>query len=138
MESWGAYLVTYLIGVATGAGANYFANKYTDRRHDKEEIKKEAENFTKVKNQMPELIAEMKQDFTNEENSSIREFVLLPSNKVIFNSDQPRFSYFETEHPNLQGKIAVLENYGYIRDVTVGNAPIYRMTEEFWELVLKS
>lgn len=138
MEPWGTHLVTFLVGVITGAGANYFATKYTDKRHDKEETKKEVENFNKVKNQMPELIAEMKQDFTNEKNLSIREFVLLPSDKVIFNSDQPRFSYFETEHQNLKGKIAILENYGYIIDVTPGNAPIYRMTEEFFDLVLKS
>jgi hypothetical protein len=138
MESWGAYFITFLIGVATGAAGNYFASKYTDRRRDSEDTKKAKDTFKKVKNQMPELISEMKEDFSKNENSSIRELVVLPSNKVMFNSQQPRFIYFEDQHQNLKGKIAILENHGYILDVTVSNAPIYRITEEFWDMVLNS
>lgn len=138
METWGAHLVTFLVGVTTGAGASYFATKYTDQRRDKVKAKRTKEAFTKVKSQMPELVAEMKADFTQHEQSSIREFVILPSNKVLFNSQQLRFSYFEDKHLNLKGKIAVLENHGYVIDVTVSNAPIYRITEAFWELVLES
>lgn len=138
MESWASYFVTFLIGAATGAAGNYFASKYTDRRRDTENTKKAKDTFKKVKDQMPELISEMKADFTRHENSSIREFVILPSNKVIFNSQQPRFFYFETQHQNLKGKIAVLENHGYIIDVTVSNAPIYRITEKFLDFVLNA
>jgi len=138
MESWGAFLVTFLIGVATGAAGNYFASKYTDRRRDSEKGKKAKHTFMNVKKQMPDLISEMKTDFTKNENSSIREFVVLPNNKVLFNSQQPRFIYFESQHENLLGKITILENHGYIRDVTVSNAPIYRITEEFWNLIINS
>jgi len=138
MESWGTHFIAFLVGVATGAAGNYFASKYTDRRRDSEKAKKAKDTFRKVKDQMPDLIAEMKVDFTKHENSSIREFVVLPSDKVLFNSQQQRFLYFENQHQNLKGKIAVLENQGYVIDVTVSNAPIYRITEEFWDLVLKS
>lgn len=41
MESWGAYFLTFLLGVATGAAGNYLALKYTDRRRDSEGSKKE-------------------------------------------------------------------------------------------------
>jgi hypothetical protein len=120
-----------VIGVATGAAGNYFASKYTDRRRDSEKGTKAKHSFMNVKRQMPDLVSEMKMDFTKKGNSSIREFVVLPNSRVLFNSQQPRFAYFESDHENLLGKIAILENHGYIRDVTVSNAPIFRITEEF-------
>jgi hypothetical protein len=138
MESWDAFLVTFLIGVATGAAGNYFASKYTDRRRDSEKDTKAKHTFMNVKQQMPDLISEMKMDFTKKENSSIREFVVLPNKRTPFNSQQPRFAYFESDHENLLGKITILENHGYIRDVTVSNAPIFRITEEFRELIINS
>lgn len=138
MESWGEYFITFLIGVATGAAGNYFASKYTDRRRDSDNTKNAKDTFKKVKNQMPELISEMKEDFSKNENSSIREFFVIPSDKVMLNSNQPRFIYYENQHQNLKGKIAILENYKYVIDVTISNAPIYRITEEFWDLVLNS
>jgi hypothetical protein len=85
-----------------------------------------------------QLIAEMKTDFTKSENSTIREFVILPYDRVISNDQQPRFYYFEHQHENLRGKISILENHGYVRDVTVSNTPIYRITEDFWNLILDS
>lgn len=138
MASWGAFLITFLIGVATGAAGNYFASKYTDRRRDSEKAKKAIDSFKRIKNQMPELIAEMKTDFTKSENSTIREFVILPYDRVISNDQQPRFYYCEHQHENLRGKISILENHGYVRDVTVSNTPIYRITEDFWNLILDS
>lgn len=110
MESWATHFITFLIGVATGAAGDYFAAKYTDRRRDKENKNKTIENFNKAKDRMPDLIKEMKQDFSSHKDDSIREFVILPSKKVIFNSEQPRFCYFEDEHQNLKGEISILEN----------------------------
>jgi len=138
MESWGVPLVTFVIGVATGAAGKYLADKFTDQRRDKAKSRETKKEFYNVQSQMPELLAEMKEDFTKHENDSIREFVILPSDKVLFNSAQPRFIYYENQHQNLKGKVDVLENHGYIIDVTVSNAPIYRITEEFWNLVLRA
>lgn len=138
MESWGAYFLTFLLGVAIGAAGNYLAFKYTDRRRDSEESKKEKNTFKKIIGQMPELIAEMKADFSRKENSFVREFFVLPHDKIPCNSQEPRFSYYENEHQDLKGKIAILENRGYIIDVSISDTPIYRLTEEFWDLVLNS
>jgi len=138
MESWGTHFITFLIGVAMGAAGNYLAAKCTDKRHDKEDANKLVKSFNRAKDQMPGLIKEMKEDFLKHEKSSIREFAIVPNKRVIFNSQQPRFIYYEDEHQNLKGKISVLENLGFIVDVTVSNAPIFRITEEFWTLVLKS
>jgi hypothetical protein len=138
MESWATYFITFLIGAATGAVGNYFASKYTDRRRNKDDANKRVKSFNNAKNQMLDLIKEMKEDFSSHKNDAIRELVILPNKRVIFNGDQPRFSYFEDEHQNLKGKISVLENLGFVVDVTVSNAPIFRIKEELWDLVLKS
>jgi hypothetical protein len=138
MESWGTHFLTFLLGAAIGAAGNYLALKYTDRRRDSEESKKEKNTFKKIIGQMPELIAEMKADFSRKENSFVREFFVLPHDKIPCNSEKPRFSYYENEHQNLKNKIEILENRGYIIDVSSSTTPIYRLTEEFWDLVLHS
>ena len=138
MESWGTYILTFLLGAATGAAGNYLALKYTDRRRDSEESKKENNTFKKIIVQMPELIAEMKADFSKKENSFVREFFILPHDKIPCNSQEPRFAYYENQHQDLKGKMSILENRGYIIDVSISDTPIYRLTEEFWDLVLNS
>ena len=138
MEPWAIPLVSFVVGVATGAAGKYLADKFTDQRRDEAKNKKAKQEFNKIRSQMPELIAEMKADFNRHENDSTREFVILPSDKVTFNSTQSRFIYYENQHQNLKGQIDVLENHGYIIDVTFSNAPIYRITEEFWRRVLRA
>ena len=56
---------------------------------------------------------------------------------VLGGTEKPRFVYYEEDHENLRGKIDILENHGYLTDVTTGNVPIYRMSEDFVQLVLK-
>lgn len=87
---------------------------------------------------MPEFIAEMRADFSNPDWSTVRELIVLPSSGVTFSSNQKRFRYHENEHDDLLGKIAVLQNHGYIFDITEGNVPIYRITEEFLTAVKTS
>lgn len=84
---------------------------------------------------MPELIEEMLEDVESDDTNLIREFVILPNEHVTFNSAKPRFAYFEDQHPNLLNKIDILEENGFIYDVTTGNARIYRMSEEFHSML---
>jgi len=136
MEVWGSYFLTFLLGTATGSAGSYFASKYTDKRREKETTRKALTTLKNVQKIMPNLIQEMKEDFNNPELISVREFVVLPNDRVTFNSGgQRRFVYFEDKHEDLRGKISILENHYFIQDVTPGNAPIYRISEEFWELV---
>lgn len=86
---------------------------------------------------MPELILEFKEDLS-EGNQEVRHFFLIPNEKVVFNAREHCFVYYEDRHVNLRGKVAILENHGYVVDVTTGNAPKYRMTEEFVDLLLIS
>lgn len=93
--------------------------------------------FLKVKASMPELIAEMKEDLTKEGNEFIREF-FINSTSWTLNVIDPHFVYYFEDHENLQGKIHILENYGFVIDVTHGKTKKYRMTEEFVVLLLAS
>ena len=138
MEAWGSNLISFLVGTATGAAGSYFATKYTDKRREKEGDKQLQNAFQKIKRIMPDLIKEMKVDFNNPGSISVREFAILPNKRVCFNSRQPRFIYYEEQHNDLKGKSAILENHNFVYDVTPGNTPIYRITEEFWELVKKT
>ncbi len=94
-----------------------------------------AEAFRKVASRMPDLIAEMKEDLAKKGNEFIREFFII-SKRWSLNAGSPSFVYSFEDHENLQGKVHVLENYGFVYDVTPGNAKKYRMTEEFVELVV--
>ena len=89
--------------------------------------------FLEAERLMPELIAEMREDVRGDNSELIRELVILPSRNVTLNSNKPRFFYVEKEHENLRLKIDWLEEMGVLVDVTVGNAPIYRMVPEFAE-----
>ena len=85
---------------------------------------------------MPRLLAEMKSDFKKEGMDLVREFAILSNRAVCFSSEKKRFIYYEEDHPDLQNKVDLLEQYGFIKDVTPGNTPIYRMNEEFVEWLL--
>lgn len=86
---------------------------------------------------MPELFTEMMQDLKTEGCETIREFFIIPNRKASVNSSQERFRYYESEHKNLKGKIDVLENLEFVSDATVGNALIYRMSENFVQKLRK-
>ena len=51
-------------------------------------------------------------------------------------STKSRLSYLEEDYEDLQNKLDILEDYGFITDVRVGNTPIYRMTPEFVQFLL--
>jgi hypothetical protein len=139
--SWADLLthsIAFLSGALTGAAGKYLADKYTDQRHRQEEQAAVDRRWAKIQAAMPALIQEMKGDLTRQ--PLVREFVVLPNERISFGvgQSQPRFRYFEDEHPNLRGQLAILEAAGYIRDVTPVNAPIYRMSEDFVDQVTRN
>lgn len=126
----------FVAGVVTGATGSYLGNRLTDRRREQKESATAKRDFKSVRDQMPELIAEMKTDLAVESQRFVREFFVLPNRKVCLGgSEKPRLIYYVEDHGDLHGKLSILENHGYIIDVTPKNTPIYRMTEEFVALV---
>ncbi len=77
-----------------------------------------------------DLLEEMRRDIEADATGLVREFALLPSTGVHFNSGKSRFVYYETEIPLLREKVDLLEEAGLVEDVTPGNTPIYRMTQD--------
>lgn len=134
-----SHLITFLLGVFTGAAGKYLADKYTDKRRHKEKETKVQKKFINLAQQMPELITEMKDDLSKPEYMVIREFFILPSDKAIFNSGgESCLFYYEEQHENLMHKVKLLENHGFIYDVTHTNAPKYRMVDEFVDYVINA
>ncbi len=129
-------IIGFLIGAATGAAGTYFGHKYTDRRRKQEAAADAKKQFLAVKAQMPELIAEMKEDLQDESGRHVREFFVLESKRQNLGAcPRRRFVYYAEDHGDLHGKLSILENRGYLCDVTPGDTPVFRMTEEFVELV---
>lgn len=86
---------------------------------------------------MPELIAEMKQDLSNPEHSSLREFFIV-SKRVELDRSPKRLCYFLEDHPELQAKVSRLETEGYVVNIAQGETTVYRIAEVFADLVLNS
>ena len=83
---------------------------------------------------MPALIAEMRGDVLSDATGTKREF--FPYNSgAIFAPGADKFFYDPETHPDLESKLVVLENHGYIIDVAVSDTARYRMTEEFVALL---
>jgi hypothetical protein len=101
----GSHSLAFLLGAATGAAGQYLADKYTDQRRRQEARSAVDTRWSKIQTAMPALIQEMKKDLS--ENSLVREFIVLPNNRVPFGVGklQPRFRYYEDEHPNLRGQL---------------------------------
>lgn len=94
-------------------------------------------NFQNSLSLMPELLMDIAQALKDEKTKLIREFFVLPNRRVMFGgSSKPRLIYFEEDYENLRNKLDILEDYGFIIDVRVGRAPIYKMTSEFIRLLL--
>lgn len=137
MFDWLSLVTGFLVGAATGATGSYLATRFTDQRRDREARRAARERFERTCSKVPELIAEMRSDLTQPDNASVREFVVLRDSRTGFNSSRRRFRYHEDEHSDLLGQITVLENEGYVEDVTVGQTPIYRFSEGFVETLLR-
>ena len=90
--------------------------------------------FDKVKSTMPDLLSEMESDLRSEGHEFTRQFFLL-SKRWVLPYRTPHFRYYE-EHDDLGGKLQILESHGFVTDMTTGRAKMYRMTEEFVELLL--
>lgn len=91
-------------------------------------------DFAKVKKLMPDLLAAMKKDL--EESPLFRELILKKKGWIYNSGGKPYIAYTFEEHEDLEEKIHILENCGFVRDVTFNNTARYRLTEEFADLLM--
>jgi hypothetical protein len=123
-------LVGFVVGTFTGAAGRYFGEKYTDQRRSKEFAASIDRKWAELEKRFPNVIAEMKEDVKKPEFSSVRKF-FVKSSRTIVNLSENSFEYHTDVHSELTAAIAHLEELGYIVDITPGNCPMYRMTEQF-------
>ena len=120
-------------GALIGAAGGYYASLFTDRRRGQEAEQQSRREFVATMAKLPDFIAELKAGLA--ENPAVREFFILPKGTCLGGSDVPRLIFEITDENHYANKMQILENMGYIMDVTPKNTPMYRMTEEFVELV---
>lgn len=128
--------VGFLTGAFTGAAGNYLADKYTDARREKEEEKKLKRLWREIKSRFPAVIDELERDLKSEGGSGIREFFVKTSSTMIGFVDQPRFELHTDKLADVRPAVQFLLDEGLIKDITPGNAPMYRMSEKLVDLIL--
>jgi hypothetical protein len=84
--------------------------------------------FAKIELLMPELLEEMRKDIRNF--PTTREFVVLKRGWV-YNRDGLYLVYYLDEHDDLEGKLRVLANLGFIIEITYNNIRRYQFQEVF-------
>lgn len=82
--------------------------------------------FVRLERLIPELLAEMRKDLTT--NPFRRQFVLLERGWMYWASGT-EFAYYFEDHPDLEGKVRMLENSGLVRDITTKNVKRYLISE---------
>jgi hypothetical protein len=127
-----------MLGILIGAGGQYLADKYTDRRRESESRSASKKSFKRLAALMPSFLAELQDDLKNPDAAAVREFFVLPTPGVMLGgSNKHRFRYNESEHQSLKEHIDLLRDAGFVADLTTPrSAPIFRMTEDFVDLVL--
>ena len=121
--------VGFLVGTATGAAGNYFADKYTDARREKKSAQEKCRQWRDIETRFPDIVAEMRADFSSPEGQGVRAFFVKESNTLIAFTSEPCFEYHTDKHPNLRAAVLLLAHQGFISDMTPGNTPMYRVHE---------
>ncbi len=83
----------------------------------------------------PRLLVEMKADVSGPGTELVREFIAPESRGIGFNLAKSRFRYNGDEHNDLELKVDLLEQHGFVEVVKPGHVPVYRMTDEFVRLL---
>ena len=120
-------VISLLIGILIGEPLKHFFKRLfakMDSAKNQESISK------KLKNIMPDLLAEMKKDLLS--NPLNREFVIMSKN-WIYNGNT--VAYFFEDHTDLKDKMNILENHMLLTNITYNNVERYKMSEDFIEML---
>jgi hypothetical protein len=127
-----------------GQVQEYFRSKFIDEKTNIQsppillEGTEQLSRLEKAYKLMPNLLQEMKNDLLSDKTGLVREFRVLRDEHIMFHSTKHRFVYYENQHEDLLNKIGLLEEFGFIIDITTGNLPIYRMVNEFIDLLIST
>ena len=82
----------------------------------------------RLKKLMPELLNEMRNDLSGSPLS--REIVLMNKSWAFWGKGDELFYYYD-QHPDLDNKFRILNNFGLVYDITSGYTKKYVIMEEF-------
>jgi hypothetical protein len=94
----------------------------------------ERTDFAEIERLMPELLAEMKEDYAQQ--PLLRELIVLDTEGNVYNGSGV-FVYYRSKHPDLDAKLAILENHELIKEITYNNTDRYRVMEKFARYLTK-
>ena len=83
--------------------------------------------MVKLEKIMPDLLDEMRRDLT--EYPLRRELVLLKKSWVYMGKGNELVYYYD-DHPELDNKFIILENYGLVDEITYNNVKRFVLSEE--------
>lgn len=126
-----SHLVTFLSGAAVGAAGTYMADRLTDQRRKQEAASEAKARFVALERQMPNLFSEFRQDLADKPELAIREFVVLPNERITFNHEHPRFVYYKSKHEAISNFVAMLVEAEFVEVVRSTPTSIYRLREPF-------
>lgn len=95
---------------------------------------KAAEAYQKAKRLMPAFLTAVKQDLT--QSPTFREFILKEKEVIADSAGRPLVSYAFETYADLQNKVHILENMGFVKDVSFNKVPRYRLQEDFVDQLL--
>lgn len=139
--------IAVVVGWVAGIASKVISDRYTDMRRHREAEAKRQSQFEECRAAMPKLIEEMAQDLAN---ARKYEFFVYDVRLVYNGFRRDAFVYATNEeakqdyldekkkvwvHANLLNKVRMLENHGFLSDITANTAPHFRMSEEFVRLV---
>jgi len=92
---------------------------------------RKARPFADLDKKIPQLIGEMRENLR--ETPLVRQFAILPNNRVRYSGSEPQFVYFEEDDygPYLRSMMTILIRAGAIYDVTSTRVPRYNFNEDF-------
>ena len=131
-------IVSFAAGAIVGSAATYMTTLLTDRRRNREAEANAAKRFRAVAEKMPKLLAEMQKNIAKK---PLRRRLFSCHSRPGHETDAEFYNvdvYFAEEHEDLPECLEILENQGYIENVTDQDDFIeieYKMSEEFVELV---
>lgn len=112
---------------------------YSADKQKKEEARQAAfraklTRFKDVYFLMPEFIKALWKDLSNPQKKLVRDFFIV-SKGIAFEGGSGAFIYYTEDIPGLEAKVGVLQDNGYVADVTPYNVKKYHMSEELVELI---
>ena len=124
MSSVITHLLAFVIGAVIGV-------LYASKRSGSGGQAQSDKTLRRLYKQYPDFFNSLRTELARDEFREVREFAILDTAQSTFVSDDVKLIYYEDEIADLRTIAGMLEEYGYIDEVTRGKTPLYRLRESF-------